>query len=345
MLQKYFPLWPDQASTVAAQVDALYIFLILITVVFTVIIFAMVATFSIKYRKGIHPIATQIEGSVALEIFWSVVPLAIAMLIFVWGAVLFFRLERAPQQAMDVYVVGKQWMWKLQHPSGPREINQLHIPVNTPVRLTMISQDVIHSFYVPEFRTKQDVLPGRYTYTWFEATKTGTFHLFCAEYCGTKHSGMIGEIIVMEPTAYQVWLSGGSEGGNLASGGEKLFTSLGCVTCHSGQADARGPNLAGVFGKPQKLSDGTTVIADENYIRNSILNPQLQIVAGFEPIMPTFSGQVSEESLIQLMAYIKSLQAPAGQPANTPAAPVAGPGRGSGATRGPQAVQNPGVKQ
>ncbi len=341
MLQKYFPLWPDQASTVAGHVDALYIFLILMAIFFTVVIVAMVVTFSIKYRKGIHPIATQIEGSIALEVFWSVVPLGIAMVIFVWGAVLYFHLQRAPRQAMDVYVVGKQWMWKLQHPSGPREINQLHIPVHTPVRLTMISQDVIHSFYVPEFRTKQDVLPGRYTYTWFEATKTGTYHIFCAEYCGTKHSGMIGEVIVMEPVQYQIWLSGGSEGGNLASGGEKLFSSLGCITCHSGQSGARGPNLSGVYGQPQKLSTGATVVADDNYIRTSILNPQKDIVAGFGPIMPTFSGQVSEESLIQLVAYIKSLQAAPGQ------APTAAgsPSRGTGTARGTPAGQNPGSRQ
>jgi cytochrome c oxidase subunit II len=329
MLHKYFPLWPDQASTVAGHVDALYIFLLLVTAFFTAIIVAMVVGFCIKYRKGKNPVATQIEGSVALELFWTVVPLAIAMMIFVWGAVLYFRLQRAPQQALDVYVVGKQWMWKMQHPSGPREINQLHIPVHTPVRLTMISQDVIHSFYVPEFRTKMDVLPGRYTYTWFEANKTGTFHIFCAEYCGTKHSGMIGEVVVMEPVQYQVWLSGGSEGGNLASGGEKLFTSLGCITCHSGQAGARGPVLAGIYGKQQKLSNGTAVTVDDNYIRNSILNPQLQIVQGFEPIMPTFSGQVSEESLVQLIAYIKSLQGSPGQAGGQPV-PAAGSPQRSG---------------
>jgi cytochrome c oxidase subunit 2 len=316
MLQDFIRFWPEHASTVAWKVDALYIFLILLTVFFTVVVMGMVIGFSIKYRKSVNPVATQIEGSVPLEIFWTAVPLGLAMIIFVWGAVLYFDLMRAPRESMEVYVTGKQWMWKIQHPSGAREINQLHVPVNTNVRLTMISQDVIHDFFVPEFRIKHDVLPGRYTYAWFNATKTGTYHIFCAEYCGTKHSGMIGEVIVMEPSAYQAWLSGGTEGGSMESGGEKLFTSLGCITCHSGESGARGPNLKGVYGTPQKLGDGRTVVADDNYVRESILSPQAKIVAGYGPIMPTFAGQVSEESLMQLVAYVKSLQSAGGaQPA------------------------------
>jgi cytochrome c oxidase subunit 2 len=309
MFSKYLPFFPEQASTMAWKVDALYLFLVATTIFFTGLVAAMVLTFSIKYRKEKNPVATQIEGSVPLEILWSVVPLGIAMVIYVWAAVLYFDMQRAPKESMEVYVVGKQWMWKVQHPSGPREINQLHVPVGRNVRLTMISQDVLHSFSIPEFRIKHEVLPGRYTQLWFNATKTGTFHLFCTQYCGTKHSGMIGQIIVMEPMMYEAWLSGGSGEGSLASNGERLFTSLGCVTCHSGQSGARGPNLAGAFGNPVKLSDGRTVVADENYIRESILNPQAKLVAGFGPIMPTFTGQINEESLIQLVAYIKGLQA------------------------------------
>ncbi len=308
MFSKYFPLFPDQASTVAPQVDALYIFLIGITVFFTLLVAGMMIYFSIKYRKSKYPVATQIEGSVPLEILWSVIPTGIALFIYVWGAVLYFNLSRPPRDAMEVYVVGKQWMWKVQHPSGSREINQLHIALGRPVRLTMISQDVIHSFFIPAFRTKTDVLPGRYTYTWFEATKPGTYHLFCGQYCGTKHSAMVGQIIAMEPSDYAAWLSGGSGEGSLASNGEKLFTSLGCITCHTGQSGSRGPNLAGLFGQPVKLSDGRTLVADENYIRESILYSQAKVVAGYQPIMPTFAGQISEESLIQLVAYIKSLQ-------------------------------------
>ena len=308
MFSKDLPLFPEQASTIAGQVDALYAFLIAVSVFFTVLVAAMVVIFSIKYRKSVNPVATQIEGSVPLEILWSVVPLGIAMVIFVWAAVIYFDQMRAPKDAMQVFVVGKQWMWKMQHPSGMREINTLHVPVGKPVRLTMISQDVLHSFFVPAFRIKHDVIPGRYTYTWFQATKPGTYHLFCAEYCGTKHSGMIGEVIAMEPAQYQAWLAGGVGEGSMASNGEKLFTSLGCITCHSGQSGARGPNLAGVFGSQQRLADGRTVTADENYLRESILNSQAKVVLGYQPIMPTFAGQVSEESLIQLVAYIKSLE-------------------------------------
>ena len=323
MLPKYLQFWPEQASTMAPQVDNLYIFLLLVTAFFTFLVLAMVLTFSIKYRKSVNPVATQIEGSLPLEILWSVVPLGISMVIFVWGAVVFFNMFHPPKDSMEIYITGKQWMWKVQHPSGVREINQLHVPVGKNIRLTMISQDVIHDFFVPAFRMKHDVLPGRYTYEWFNATKTGTYHIFCAEYCGTKHSGMIGEVIVMEPAQYQSWLSGGSGEGSLASNGEKLFTSLGCITCHSGESGARGPNLVGVFGSQVKLIDGRTVAADENYVRESILNPQAKIVAGYGPIMPTFAGQVSEESLIQLVAYVKSLQAkpgeakPGAQPAKT----------------------------
>jgi cytochrome c oxidase subunit 2 len=308
MFSKYFPLFPDQASTVALQVDTLYFFLVALTIFFTALVAGMMVFFSIKFRKSVHPVATQIEGSVPLEILWSVIPTGIALFIYVWGAVLYFNLSRPPRNAMEVYVVGKQWMWKTQHPSGTREINQLHVPVGRPVRLTMISQDVIHSFFIPAFRTKMDVLPGRYSYMWFEANKPGTYHLFCGQYCGTKHSAMIGQVIAMEPSEYESWLSGGAGEGSLASNGEKLFSSLGCITCHTGTSGARGPNLAGLFGQPVKLSDGKTVTADENYVRESILYPQAKIVAGYQPIMPTFSGQVSEESLIQLVAYIKSLQ-------------------------------------
>jgi cytochrome c oxidase subunit II len=329
MLEKFIHLWPEQASTMAGKADALYLFLVGNTVFFTVLVAAMVIGFSIKYRKSKNPIATQIEGSVPLEIFWSAVPLGISMVIFVWSALLYFDYMRPPRDAMEVYVTGKQWMWKMQHPSGAREINQLHVPVNTNVRMTMISQDVLHSFFVPAFRVKHDVLPNRYTYVWFNATKTGTFQIFCAEYCGTKHSGMIGEVIVMEPAAYQLWLSGGSGSASLAQSGEKLFSTLGCITCHSGESGSRGPDLKGIYGTPQKLVDGRSVVVNDDYIRESVLNPQAKLVAGYGPIMPTFSGQISEEGLMQIVAYVKSLQG-----TNAPAA---------GAAAG--AAKNPGVKQ
>jgi cytochrome c oxidase subunit 2 len=232
---------------------------------------------------------------------------------FVWGAWLYFHLARVPDNALDIYATGRQWMWKFQHPTGQREINTLHVPVGRPVRMTMASEDVIHSLYFPAFRTKADVLPNRYRTLWFQATKTGRFHIFCAEYCGTMHSGMIGWVEVMQPTDYQRWLAGGSEG-SLASQGEKLFQKFACNTCHTDDATGRGPALVGLYGKDILMSDNTVVKADENYIRESILNPQAKVVKGFAipSLMPTFQGQVNEDDLIKLLAYLRSLATPQG---------------------------------
>jgi cytochrome c oxidase subunit 2 len=253
-----------------------------------------------------------------LELMWTIIPFFIAMGMFGWGAKVFFDLYRVPAGAMEIFVVGKQWMWKVQHASGQREINELHVPAGRPVRLIMGSEDVIHSFYIPAFRVKADVIPGRYNTLWFQATTPGRYHLFCAEYCGTKHSGMIGSVVVMEPTEYQAWLSGGPTSDSPAATGEKLFTSLACVTCHTGDAASRGPNLAGVFGHEVELQGGGKVVADEAYLRESIVNPQAKVVAGFPPIMPPFQGMVSEEQLLQLIAYLKSLKGPAPQPGAPP---------------------------
>jgi len=220
--------------------------------------------------------------------------------------VVFFQERTPPRDATEVYVVAKQWMWKLEHAEGQREINELHVPVGRDVKMIMTSQDAIHSFYVPAFRIKQDVLPGRYTVAWFRATKPGTYHLFCAEYCGTQHSGMIGSVVVMEPAQYEVWMSGGSTG-PLSASGEKVFAELGCATCHRPDGQGRGPNLQGLFGKTVQLEDGRTVTADENYIRESILDPGAKVLKGFKPVMPTFQGIVSEEQLNALVAYVKSL--------------------------------------
>ena len=304
----------------AGNVDALYVFLVVLSTLMSIAIFTMIVVFAVRFRKRRGVEAEQIEGSTPLEVTWSVVPLCIFMVIFLWGAAIYFQERTPPQGATDVYVVAKQWMWKLQHQEGAREINELHIPMGENVRMIMTSQDVIHSFYVPAFRIKQDVLPGRYTTAWFHATKPGTYHLFCAEYCGTQHSGMIGQVVVMEPAQYQAWLSGGSASGSLAETGQALFQQLGCSTCHRSDTQGRGPNLAGVFGKPVQLDDGRTVMADENYVRESILSPAAKIVAGFKPIMPTFQGMVSEEQLNALVAYVKSLnQPPAGAAASKPA--------------------------
>jgi cytochrome c oxidase subunit II len=303
------------------HVDIFYFFLIAVSVFFMVFITAMLLLFVIRYRRSKNPVSADIHGSLALEITWTVIPLAISMVIFAWGAILFYDLNRPPAGAMEIFGTGKQWMWKFQHESGQREINELHVPVGRDVKVTLTSQDVIHSFYVPAFRVKNDVIPGRYTTVWFNATKPGTFHLFCAEYCGTKHSGMIGRVVVMETDEFQAWLAGGSEG-SMAQTGQKLFEDLACITCHSGESGARGPELAGVYGTKAKLADGREVTVDDAYIRESIMTPQSKIVAGYQPIMPTFQGQVSEESVLQLIAYIKSLQKQQAPGAAAPAAAV-----------------------
>jgi len=308
----------------AGNVDALFVFLVLLSTLVSVAIFTMILIFAVRFRKRRGVPAEQIEGSTPLELTWSIVPLGIFMVIFLWGAIIYFQERTPPQGATEVYVVAKQWMWKLQHQEGQREINELHIPVGQDVKMIMTSQDVIHSFYVPAFRIKQDVLPGRYTTAWFHATKPGTYHLFCAEYCGTQHSGMIGQVVVMEPAQYESWLSGGGASGSLADNGQALFQQLGCSTCHRSDTQGRGPNLVGVYGKPVQLEDGRTVMADENYVRESILSPAAKVVAGFKPIMPTFQGIVSEDQVNALVAYIKSLSQPPTGAAGTPSLKPAG---------------------
>ena len=293
----------------ATRVDNLYFFLLAISVFFSLLIAGLIVFYAVRYRRRApNAIGTSIHGGLWLEVTWSVIPLMISMVIFVWGASVFFAMSSPPDETLNIYVVGKQWMWKFQHLDGQREINELHVPVGRAVKLIMTSEDVIHDVFVPAFRVKADVLPGRYTYLWFQATTPGRYHLFCAEYCGTRHSGMTGEVIVMEPTEYQAWLSGGSGEGSLASAGEKLFQDLACNTCHRPDAQGRGPVLQGVFGKTQSLLSGDTVLVDEAYIRESILNPGAKITAGFQPIMPAFQGLVSEEQLLQLIEYVKSLQ-------------------------------------
>jgi len=307
---EHLPFWTESASTTAGRVDALYLFLVLVSTIMTALIFTTLIVFAVRFRKRRGKPAEQIEGSHVLEITWSVIPFGIFMSFFVWGAVLYFQERTPPQDATEIYTVAKQWMWKFEHSEGQREINELHVPIGRDVKLIMTSQDVIHSFYVPAFRIKQDVLPGRYTTFWFHATKAGTYHLFCAEYCGTEHSGMIGWIVVMEPRDYQAWMTSGGGSQPLAVTGQKLFSQLGCVTCHRSDTQGRGPNLVGVYGKQVLLEDGRTVTADENYIRESILEPAAKIVQGFKPVMPTFQGQISDEQLNALVAYVKSLAQP-----------------------------------
>ncbi len=302
------PLFPDQASTFAPDVDHLLYFLLAVALFFTIVIFVAIFYFAVRYRRrSEQELPNPVHGSVTLEILWSVIPFGLTMVMFAWGSAIFFRESRPPDDAIPIYVVGKQWMWKLQHMEGRREINELHIPLGRAVKLTMTSEDVIHSFFVPDFRTKQDVVPGRYSTTWFKPTKAGKYHLFCAEYCGTNHSGMVGWIYVMEPRDYQAWLSGGAAMGSLAEEGGKLFDSLACANCHKADGSGRCPTLVGLYGSTVQLAGGATVKADDAYIRESILQPAAKIVAGYQPVMPTFQGLVTEEGVVQLIEYIKSL--------------------------------------
>src|SRR5580765_1051867 len=327
----WVPLFPEQASTFAWQVDLLYFYLIVVSIAFTIPIVVAIFFFAIKYRET-EKFATpeEIHGSMALEATWSFIPFVVSMTIFLGGAYVFYNQYTPPVDAMEIYVVGKQWMWKAQHETGQREINELHVPLGRKIKLTMTTEDVLHSFFIPAFRTKADVVPGRYTYLWFNATKPGKYHLFCAEYCGLNHSGMGGWVYVMAPEDYENWLSGNVSGQTPVEEGRDLFTNkLGCASCHAGGRAQRGAKLENVFNTDVHLVGGATVKADEQYIRNSILNPTSQVVEGFQPIMPTFKGQVTEEQLNALIAYIKSLSpnaaastaaTPAANAANKPAA-------------------------
>jgi cytochrome c oxidase subunit 2 len=327
MQTPWIPFIPPSASTLSGKVDALYFYLVGVTIFFTLLIWGVLSFFVIKYRRrNPYEIPRPIAGSLKLETMWSVIPFIIAMTMFAWGAQVFFQQWRPPANAVEIYVVGKQWMWKIQHTTGQREINQLHVPVGRKIKLIMTTEDVIHDFFIPAFRIKADVVPGRYTTLWFEATKPGQYHLFCAEYCGMNHSGMIGSVVAMEPPEFETWLSGSSGQQSPAVAGQQIYETLGCVSCHgAGGEGGRGPALRGIFGKQVFLANGQSINADEAYIRESIVNPQAKLVSGFGPIMPTFQGQVSEEQLLQILAFIKSLQSETPQPAGRAASPPAAP--------------------
>lgn len=310
------PLFPVQGSDIARSVDHLMLFALGGLVVFSTLIAVLVLVFMVKYRRkhegeiGEDVYETNPKSHV-LELVWSVIPLGLLLVLFGWGTKVFFDQNRPPAGAAQYWVTGRQWMWKIQHPSGRREINELHVPVGQAVQLRMISEDVIHDFFVPAFRIHVDVLPSRYTTYWFKATKTGEFHLFCGQYCGVEHSKMVGKIVVMEPRAYEAWLAGEPAAGApaAAASGEQLFVAKACNTCHRPDSSARAPVLNGLFGTQVTLQDGAKVTADENYVRESILNPGAKIVQGYQPVMPTFKGQVTEEELIQLVNYVKTLKA------------------------------------
>ena len=306
-----FSLFPAQASTLAPEIDNLYLGIIAITAFFAVVVVIFVVYFAIKYRDDTgDKVGAPITGSVPLELGWSLIPFFISIGIFVWASVVFFHIVRAPDQTLDIYSTGKRWMWRFQHIDGQREINELHVPVGRPVRVVFTSEDVLHDLFIPAFRVKADAVPGRYSAIWFEPTQVGEYHIFCAEYCGTRHSGMVGTVYVMEPADYQAWLSGGGvTGGTMLQQGEALFTQLACVTCHLPDGTGRGPSLVGVFGSTVTLDNGSTVTADESYLRESILTSQAKTVKGYEHIMPTFQGLINEDGVAALIEYIKSMQA------------------------------------
>jgi cytochrome c oxidase subunit 2 len=303
-----FHLFPPQASTSAHQVDTLFFALTLMSLFFIAVIFLPILFFCIKYRRG-SPAdrSNPSNGSDLIELGWTTLPTLMGLAIFSWGALDYFRIERVPANAIGVQVVGKQWMWKVQHAEGKREINELHVPVDRTVALTLISQDVIHSFFVPAFRVKQDVVPGKYTSEWFKPTRTGEYHIFCSQYCGTQHAQMIGRVVVMQPRAYENWLKTGEQTESIVRAGERLFHDRGCSGCHALNSKFHAPLLQGLYRNPVPLADGTVVTADDQYLRDSILQPAKQISAGYENIMPSFSGHLSEEEIMQLIAYVKAI--------------------------------------
>jgi cytochrome c oxidase subunit 2 len=305
-------LFPQEASTLAANVDRLFLFWFVVSVFFATLIAVLIIVFMLRYRRRApDERGAAIHGSLPLEVLWTSIPLAIVMVLFAWGASIYATIHTPPKDAVRINVVGKQWMWKVQHMEGRREINAVHVPLGRPIEIVLTSEDVIHSFFVPAFRVKQDAVPGRYTSLWFQATKTGHYHLFCAEYCGTLHSKMIGEIVVMEPTAFEAWLHSGAPaelaGTSLVDQGRALFEARGCQSCHVGP-DARGPSLVGLVGRHVPLEGGGEVVADDAYLRQSILDPRARIVRGYQPLMPTFQGLLTEEQVMQLVAYIQSLK-------------------------------------
>jgi cytochrome c oxidase subunit 2 len=323
-MQSQLPLLPEQASNFAPQVDGLMTYISAVCLFFAVAITIAIVYFFFKYhRTESHAVGAPLREDPRLETFWIVIPLILAMTMFSWGAVVYVDYRRAPQDTLDIYVIGKQWMWKAQQPNGIREINELHVPVDRNVRLILASEDVIHDFYVPAFRVKMDAVPGHYNTMWFRPTKPGRYHFFCSQYCGTSHAIMGGWVTVMQASEYAAWLSGstGAETNPILAG-EKLFGEKACISCHLANGTGRAPSLNGVYGGQVLLADGSKVTADDAYIRESILQPSAKIVAGYQPLMPSFQGQLTEEQILALTAYIKSLES---QPVPAKGAGVAPP--------------------
>ncbi|MDB5329499.1 MAG: cytochrome c oxidase, subunit [Phycisphaerales bacterium] len=343
-MDERFRLFPEEASTLARETDHLLYYLLGVSVFFTLLIFVFVVYFALRYRRrSDNEFPPEVPSPLSLEITWSVVPFILMMGMFFWGASLYVQMKRPPANAMQINVVGKQWMWKVQHPNGAREINELHVPTGRTIRLMMASQDVVHSFFIPAFRIKQDVIPGSFVTQWFIATKPGTYHLFCSQYCGTEHSKMVGRVIVLRPEEYEAWLAGAPPDEPPPIAGGRLFVTYGCVACHS----ARAPTMAGLYGSRVQLDDGSTTVADDAYLRESIIEPGAKVVAGYPPVMPSYRGQLSEEQLIDLVAYIKSLGAGASTEGGVRPLPATRPVNGFSPDRAPNyppARQTPGAE-
>jgi cytochrome c oxidase subunit 2 len=304
----WIPFWPDTAAVNAVVVNNLYIAELSLSILIIATVVVMMLTFCIRYRYGSTASrANLVQKTWHWEISWTTATLVLFLVLFVWGAAIYIWLYDSPRGDLEVYVVGKQWMWKMEYPGGQREIDSLHVPVDKTVRLVLASQDVVHSFFIPAFRIKHDVVPGQYETIWFKATKTGEYRIECSEYCGTQHAHMRGSVVVMEPTAYAQWLRHQGVKESLAEQGEALFRRYGCSGCHAESSTVHAPSLNGLYGRLVHLQDGSTVKADERYIRDSILLPKSQVAAGYPPVMPSFAGQIGEDDLLKLMAYIQSL--------------------------------------
>lgn len=307
-------LHPISASTAAPGVDLLFTALLAFSAIVGLILFGMIIVWGVRYRKGSLADRSGARSENNLLELGTIGGLFIvAFGLFGWGAWLFLARDHVPANAIHIIGTARQWMWQFEHDNGEKELNALHVPVNVPVVVDLVSEDVIHSMFVPAFRIKQDVVPGLATRVWFEATETGSFDLFCAQYCGTQHSEMRGQIVVMTQADFARWLSARPTDKTLAEQGAELFRSLGCSGCHDNSPTVRAPDLHGIYGRPVALSDRTTVIADDQYIRDSILQPLKQVAAGYDPIMPSFDGLIAPDDLEKLIAYVKSLS-PGGQP-------------------------------
>ncbi len=308
MWRQWIPFWHEGISPYGGDVDLLFRGLLAASILVLGLLLFLILLFCIRYRAGNDVDRENHEAkSWHWEIGWTAASLVAFLGLFAWGAAIFLKIYQTPADDLSVFVVAQQWMWKVQHPGGQAEINALHMPINRPVNLVMASQDVIHSFFIPALRLKHDVVPGRYQSIEIEAMRPGHYHLFCAEYCGTDHARMLGEVVAMRPADYAAWLTQQAPSSSLAQQGSALFRQLGCSGCHEGSSSVHAPRLEGLYGKPVPLSDGSIVTADDKYLRDSILLPRSQVAAGYEPVMPSFEGRIDEAQLLQLVAYLKSL--------------------------------------